>query len=54
MKKLCTFCGATIAGYAGWYVAEFFGADFFAAFLVSGLASIVGVYLGWKFAQRWE
>jgi hypothetical protein len=54
MKKLCTFGGATVAGYAGWYLAELAGAEMFGAFLISGLASLVGVYVGWKLAQRWE
>lgn len=54
MKKLCTFGGATIAGCVGWYFAEACGAEFFGAFLISGLASLVGVYVGWKLAQRWE
>ena len=54
MKKLCIFGGATVASYAGWYLAEACGLEFFGAFLVSGLASLIGVYLGWKLAQRWE
>jgi len=52
MNKLCTFGGATIGGYAGWFIAERFG--FFVAFLVSGVGSIVGVYLGWKLARKLE
>ncbi len=54
MKKLCTFGGATIAGYVGWYLAAACGAEFFGAFIWSGVASVVGVYVGWKLAQKWE
>lgn len=54
MTKLCTFGGATIAGYAGWYLADVIGFEFFGAFVISGIASVIGVYLGWKLAQRWE
>jgi len=50
MNKLCTFGGATIGSYVGWFLGMRFG--YFAAFAVSGVASLVGVYAGWKLAQR--
>jgi uncharacterized membrane protein YfcA len=54
MTKLCCTGGATIAGYVGWYLADAGGMEFFGAFLVSGLASVLGVYLGWKLARKLE
>jgi hypothetical protein len=50
MTKLCTFAGATIGSYAGWFLGLRFG--YFAAFVISGVASLIGVYAGWKLAQR--
>ena len=52
MNKLCIFAGTTILGYAGWYVGELLGCEFFGCFLISGLGSVVGVWAGWKVAQR--
>jgi len=52
MDKLCTLGGATIAGYAGWYLGALLGLEFFGCFVVSGLASVAGVWLGWRLAQR--
>ena len=54
MKNLCTFGGAMIFGYLGWWVGDASGLGFFGAFIASGVASLVGVYLGWKFARRFE
>jgi len=52
MTKLCIFAGTTICGYAGWYLGELLGFEIMGEFLVSGTGSLLGVYLGWKFAQR--
>lgn len=52
MNKLCTFGGATIGSYAGWFLGMRWG--YGAAFVISGLAALVGVYLGWKVAQRFR
>jgi hypothetical protein len=54
MKNLCTFGGATIFGYLGWWLGDACGLEFFGAFIASGVASLVGVYVGWKFARRFE
>ncbi len=54
MKRLCIGGVSTLAGYAGWFLADACGFGFMGAFFVSGLGSIVGVYLGWKLAQRFE
>lgn len=48
--KLCIFVGTTIGGSIGWSVAEDYG--FMAAFIVSGIGSILGVYAGWAIARR--
>lgn len=50
MNKLCTFGGAAVGGYAGWFLGQQFGWGI--AFLLSAIGSIAGVYLGWKLAQR--
>ncbi len=52
MNKLCIFAGTTILGYAGWYVGVLLGCEFFGCFLISGLGSVVGVWAGWKVAQK--
>lgn len=52
VTKLCIFAGTTILGYAAWYLGDALGLSFFGSFLLSGLGSVVGVYAGWKLAQR--
>jgi len=54
MMKLCIFAGTTIFGILGSVVAGAFGMDTFSlgSFLLSGVGSIVGVYIGWKVALR--
>lgn len=54
MTKLCIFGGTTVLGYAAWFAADACGFSFFVSFLLSGLGSIVGVYLGWKLGRRFE
>jgi hypothetical protein len=54
MKRWCILAVSTVAGYAGWWLADAAGLGFFAAFCVSGAASVAGVYLGWKLVQRFE
>ena len=51
MTKLCIFGGTTVGSYAFWALGDAMGFSFFASFMLSGLGSIVGVYLGWKLAQ---
>jgi len=46
MNKLCIFIGMTIFGWLGWWLGEQFG--FTTAFILSGLGSMVGVYVGWR------
>ncbi|MDD2763051.1 MAG: hypothetical protein PHE83_03630 [Opitutaceae bacterium] len=52
MNKLCTLGGAAIGGYVGWFLGMRFG--FGAAIVISGLASLAGVYAGWKLARRFR
>jgi hypothetical protein len=52
MTKLCTFVGATVGGYAGWFAGDAVGLGFGGAFVLSGIGSMVGVYAGWKLAQK--
>ena len=54
MTKLCIF-GGTIAGsYGCWALGDALGFSFFGSFLLSGVGSIAGVYLGWMLAQKIE
>jgi hypothetical protein len=52
MTKLCIFAGTTIFSYAFWFAGDAAGMNFMGSFLLSGVGSIVGVFVGWKFAQR--
>jgi hypothetical protein len=54
VTKLCIFTGTTIFGIGGSLLAGAFGMDTFSlgSFLLSGVGSIVGVYAGWKVAQK--
>jgi hypothetical protein len=54
MDKLCTLGGATVLGYAGWFLGGALGFGFFGSFVLSGLGSILGVWAGWKVAQRFK
>jgi len=46
MNKLCIFMGMTVFGWIGWWVGGQFG--FLTAFIVSGIGSMAGVYIGWR------
>ncbi len=52
MNKLCTFGGATVGSYAGWVLGMRIGVG--TAIVASGVAALVGVYLGWKLAERFR
>jgi hypothetical protein len=54
MVKLCIFAGTTIGSYAFWYLGSLLGLEFVGCFLLSGVGSVVGVYAGWKVAQRYK
>lgn len=52
VTKLCIFTGMTVGGYVAGYLTSGFG--LMTEVIVSGLGSMVGVYLGWKLARRIE
>ncbi len=56
MNKLCIFAGTVVFGIGGSVLASALGMDTFSlgAFLLSGVGSMVGVYVGWKVAQRFQ
>jgi len=54
MNKLCILAGSFVVGTVGWWVGDVLGWGFFGAFIVSGIGSVVGVWVGWKIAQKLE
>ncbi len=54
MNRLCIFVGVTLGGILGGVLADALGMDFLSLgnFLLSGLGSLVGVWAGWKAAQK--
>jgi len=54
VSKLCIFVGTIAGSYGGWAVGEVLGLGFGWSFALSGLASLAGVYAGWKLARKLE
>ncbi len=56
VNKLCIFAGTTIFGTLGGMLATLFGMEVFSlgSFILSGVGSVLGVYLGWKVAQHYR
>ena len=56
MMKLCTMAGATLFGVAGGYLATILGMDSFSmgSIVLSGIGSLVGVFVGWKVALKYQ
>ena len=52
VNKLCIFGGTTVCSDAFWALGDALGFSFFGSFMLSGVGSVVGVYLGWKLAQK--
>jgi uncharacterized membrane protein YfcA len=52
VTKLCIFVGTTVVSTAFWYLGEAVGLEFFGCFMLSGVGSVLGVWLGWKVAQK--
>ena len=52
MNKLCIIVGSAVLSYAGWMLGDPLG--FWWAFFLSSAGAIVGVYVGWKIARRFE
>ena len=46
MNKLLILIGMTLFSWLGWWAGEPFG--FLTGFLLSGLGSLIGVYVGWR------
>lgn len=53
MMKVCIFGGTTVFSYAFWAIGEAMGCSFFTSFMLSGVGSVVGVWVGWKIARRY-
>lgn len=51
MNKLCIFVGTTAGGIIGGLICPP-SLGLVTQFVVSGIGSVVGVYVGWKVAQR--
>jgi len=49
--KLCVFVGMNLGGYVGWSLGANNG--IWVAFFAGSLGSILGVYLGWRFARHY-
>jgi len=49
--KLFIFIGVNLGGYVGWVLGERFGT--MTAFVLSGLGSMLGVFVGWWAARRY-
>ncbi len=47
MGKLLIFLGMTVFGWLGWWIGNNLG-GFLTAFILSGVASMIGVYVGWR------
>lgn len=56
VNKLCIFAGTTIFGILGGLLATLFGMEAFSlgSFFLSGVGSVLGVYVGWKVAQHFQ
>jgi hypothetical protein len=53
MMKICIFAGTMVGGYAFWAMGDsLLGLDFAWSFMLSGVGSIVGVFVGWKIARK--
>lgn len=49
MNRLLIFLGMTVLGWVGWWIGA--KAGFAAAFILSGVGSMAGVYVGWRIAR---
>jgi hypothetical protein len=46
MNKLCILVCMTILGGVGWWIGSKIG--FMTGYVLSGIGSVVGVYVGWR------
>jgi len=54
MAKLCIFGTSGVLSYAFYFAADALGAEMFTSFMISGVGSLVGCWLGWKIYQRFS
>jgi hypothetical protein len=47
MNKVCIFVGMTVLGWIGWWIGSKLG-GLMTAFVLSGVGSLLGVYVGWR------
>ena len=46
MNKLCILIGMTAGSWVGWWLGA--RVDLLTGFILSGVGSLVGVYMGWR------
>jgi hypothetical protein len=46
MSRFCIFVAMTVFGWIGWWIGARYG--FVTGFVVSTIASMIGVYAGWR------
>jgi hypothetical protein len=51
MQKLCIYGTMTAFSYGGWYLGAQFG-EFMTSLVISGIASLLGVFVGWRIWKR--
>lgn len=51
MGKLCIFIGLTVFSSIGWWLGSKVG--FMTGYLLSGLGSMIGVYVGWRINREY-
>jgi hypothetical protein len=52
MNKLCILVSSTVLSYVGWFLGDPLGLGW--AIVISSIGALVGVYVGWKIARRFE
>jgi hypothetical protein len=52
MNRLCILVASVGLSYVGWFLGDPLGFGW--AFVFSSIGAIVGVYVGWKIARRFE
>ncbi len=46
MNKLCIIVAITVLGWVGWWIGD--KISFMTGFLLSGIGSVAGIYVGWR------
>ena len=42
----------SVFNYLGWVLADLLGFEIFGCFILSGLVSLIGVWIGWRVASK--